>query len=387
MTTTGKNSSYLRQLNKKSVINIIRNDKVSRADISRTTGLTKPAVSAIVDDLIKTGFVEEVGTEEIYRGRRPEMLSLKADSFYAVGVNIYRDKCIMGFSDFSGKIIKSESIDIKNVPPVIAINIIGKEIQKTREALNIPVEKILGIGISIPGPVNTITGQVLNPPNFELWHNFNIVDQFKKVIDIQVFVENDATAYALLENLIGYGKNFHNYLMLVLVDGVGSAEILNGIPFRGQYGLNSEIGHVSIDINGEMCSCGNQGCLELYTSIPIVVTRAKLMGLPVNSWEDIVDLSLEQNAECLEIVKEEAKYLSFAIGNIVNIFTPEAVILSGKIQYKSDLLLSLIKNDLYAKYSKKRLFEPQVLMSKLKHDTETIAATAIVLNDFFFSEE
>ncbi|MHB1484095.1 MAG: ROK family transcriptional regulator [Saccharofermentanales bacterium] len=385
MTTAGKNSSYLRQLNKKSIINIIRNEKVSRAEISRITGLTKPAVSAIVDHLIQTGFVKEVGIEEIYRGRHPEMLSLNASSFYAVGVNIYRDKCIMGFSDFSGKIIKSCNIDINGIPPVIAVNIICKKIMETQEELQIPSDKILGIGISIPGPVNTINGQVLNPPNFELWHNFNIVEQFKKVIDIQTFVENDATAYALLENLIGYGKDFSNYLMLVLVDGVGSAEILEGVPFRGQYGLNSEIGHVSIDINGNLCSCGNNGCLELYTSIPIVVANAKAKGLPVDSWEDIVDLALDQNPDCLAIIKDEAKYLSFAISNIVNIFAPEAVILSGKIQYKPDLLLSLIKNEVYAKYSKKRLFEPQVLMSKLKHDTETIAATAIVLNDFFFT--
>lgn len=385
MTTSGKNSSYLRQLNKKSIINIIRNEKVSRAEISRITGLTKPAVSAIVDHLIQQGFVKEVGIEEIYRGRHPEMLSLNASSFYAVGVNIYRDRCIMGFSDFSGKIIKSCNIDINGIPPVIAVNIICRKILETQEELQIPIDKLLGIGISIPGPVNTINGQVLNPPNFELWHNFNIVEQFKKVIDIQTFVENDATAYALLENLIGYGKDFSNYLMLVLVDGVGSAEIIGGVPFRGQYGLNSEIGHVSIDINGNQCSCGNSGCLELYTSIPIVVANAKKKGIPVDSWEDIVDLALEQNADCLAIIKEEAKYLSFAISNIVNIFAPEAVILSGKIQYKPDLLLSLIKNEVYAKYSKKRLFEPQVLMSQLKHDTETIAATAIVLNDFFFT--
>ena len=118
MSSIGKNSSYLREVNKKSIINIIRSDSVSRSDIARITGLTKPAVSEIVDYLIRTGYIDEIGTKEISHGRHPKMLSLKSDSYYAIGVNINRDRCIMGFSDFSGRIVSDCIIDINDLPQI-----------------------------------------------------------------------------------------------------------------------------------------------------------------------------------------------------------------------------------------------------------------------------
>lgn len=387
MSTVGINSMYLRKANKKTILSIIRDHRVSRSDIARMTGLTKPAVSAIVDSLIQMGYVEEVSPAQApSRGRHPRKLVLKQNSYFALGVNIYRDTCIAGVSDMTGRLVKSCHVEIDDFSPANAVKTIYRCFADLQASQGIPTDRILGIGVSVPGPVNTLTGEILNPPNFTRWHNVNVIRLFKRHCDCPVFVENDATAYALDENLFGHGRRFGNYIMLVLADGVGSASILHGEPLRGRHGLNPEIGHVSIDLHGESCICGNRGCLELYTSIPRIVEKARASGLSVDSWNDIVDNALAGDERCRSIVSDEAEYLAFAIENLVNIFAPDAVILSGKIQYKPDLLLASIQKKVDKRFQEKKIFQPEVLMSSLNQDYGTIASTSIVINNFFYGD-
>lgn len=381
---SGKNTTFIREINQKNVLNIIRKNPVSRSEIARETGLTKPAISSIVEILIKNEFVEEIGLEGILRGRHPELLSLKSDSHYAIGVDISRNSCSAGVCDFSGKRVSSFTIEISNLPPVIAIKKICVNIHEHLIQEKIPYEKLIGIGINVPGPVDTLEGEILTPPNFAAWHNFNIVEPFRDEFNLLTLVENDSTAYALAENLYGHGKKFNNYMMLVLVDGVGSSLILNGKPYRGQRGLNPEMGHVSINIFGEQCQCGKKGCLELYTSIPRIIQKAKQAGINISSWDEIIDKALAQDSKCLDIIKEQANFLAFAIGNITNIFAPEAVILSGDVQYKSDLLLNFIKNEAYGKVISKGIPTPQILMSQLQKNKAIIAASSIIFSDFLY---
>lgn len=387
MISSGKNSTYLRASNKKVILDLIRTNRVSRAQLARMTGLTRPSISSIVDDLIKTGFVIESGVEEIDRGRHPEILALRPKAYYAVGVDISRDKCTFGVMDMTGEIIAHTVKEVDQLTPVMAVIRISSEIKSMLLENGIDLKQVLGVGVSVPGPLDTITGTIINPPYFEKWHNFNVVEQFQKELGLPVYAENHATAYGLAERLFGQGTTINNYFMLVLTDGVGSAEILNGKPYRGLRGLNSEFGHVSIDINGKLCRCGNRGCLELYTSIPAVIEKANQSGIDVKSWEDIVDAALSGDQQCLEIIEEEAKYLSFAVLNIMNVFIPQAIILSGRIQYKPDLLLNRIQNDVFARDFTKNICVPQILMSKLNENSEIIAASSIVLNSLFASSE
>lgn len=329
----------------------------------------------------------ETGVEEIIRGRHPEILSLRPGFYYSIGVDLSRDECMLGIMDITGTILDQKIINIDNLVPVMTVAVICDNIMNVLKERQISDNQILGVGISLPGPIDTQSGTVINPPNFEKWHYFNILQQFEKEINFPVYVENHATASALAERLFGQGSKYNNYFLLVLGDGVGSAEIINGKPYRGLRGLTSEFGHVSIDMNGELCKCGNKGCLELYTSIPLVVERAKKNGMKINNWNDIIDNALDGSQESLDVVKREAKYLSFAISNIINIFIPEAVILSGRIQYKPDLLLSMIKNEIYSREFTKNICTPEIIMSKLNDNTEIIAAASIVLNNIFSTSE
>ncbi len=381
---TGKNTSFLRELNQKNILSLIKNKPISRSELARLTGLTKPAVSSIVEILLNNNFIEEIGVKEIARGRSPELLALKKDAHYAIGVDISRRGCKVGICDFTGNRLFSKEVKIDTLPPVIAVKKISVAIHELLLSENIPDNKLLGLGISVPGPVDPIEGQILKPPNFSLWHNFKIVEQFKKEFDILTMVENDSTAHALAENLFGHGKEFDNYFMVVMVDGVGSALVLDGKPYRGQRGLNPEIGHATINIHGDQCQCGKKGCLELYTSIPQILAKAQEEGMNYESWEQITDCALEQDKNCIKIIREQADYLALAVGNIASIFAPEAVIFSGRIQYKPDLLLNFITNTAYEKTISKGSPIPRILVSELIDNKEILAATSIIFSDILY---
>lgn len=380
----GKNASFLRESNKKILLNIIRTQKVSRADLARITGLTRPTVSSIVEQLISEGFIMECGVDEITRGRHPEILSLRPKHKYAIGVDISRDKCSYGLVDITGNIICSDVVPLdKTSPPVITVLSLCKAIKKMLEKQNINMNNIIGLGLCLPGPIDVTTGTIINPPHFDSWHNFNIVQQFQQEFDTFIRVENKATSHALAEILYGTGMKYNNYFVLLFIDGVGSAGIVNGIPYRGMNGFNSEFGHVSIDMNGPLCQCGNRGCLELYTSIPVIVEQVRRTGLAVRDWDDIVELALSGNMICLNVIKVQAKHLSFAITNIINTFFPEAVILAGKLQYKPELLLNFIKNEVFSHLFAKSIYTPQILVSNLKGNVEVLGASSIIINTLF----
>lgn len=381
----GKSSKFVRELNRKAIFRVLLGGTYSRTEIAEITKLTKPTVSVIVEQLIQQGLVQEIGSEKAERGRYPCMLSLRPNTYFAIGVGIYRSHCVAGITDTTGQCIDEQIVDIQDMIPILAVQKISDVILQMLVAHEIPREHILGAGISIPGPVNTVAGQVINPPNFEKWHGVYLADMFLKRLGVPVFLENDSTSYAMAENLYGEGRRFRQYFTLVLVDGVGSALLTDGVPYRGCFGFNTEIGHVSIKYDGELCACGNHGCLELYTSLPVLVEQAKRQGLPVNRWEDIVDKALSNDEVCLEIVDRLAYYLSIAIINSINIFAPEAVILAGKISYKSDILYSLIMNKIGVQTGQAQLVKPNVLMSQLDRKKESIIPAAIVLNNFYFN--
>ena len=380
---SGKNVTYLREINQKNILNIIRQGAASRSMIARKTGLTKPAVSDIVENLMDAGFVQEIGRDDITRGRRPELLSLKKGTHYAVGVDISRSGCAVGFCDFCGEVLDAFEVDIKDLPPVLAIKKICAEINAGLSECSLDTSDMLGIGVSVPGPV-TSTGEILSPPNFDAWHNFNIIDHFSKEIDTLICVEDAPISFALAENLYGYGMDYKHYFMLEVANGVGSALINDGIPYRGLYGLNPVFGHTSIDFNGPECRCGGRGCLELYASVPRMVEAARKQGIHAETWNDIVDLALDRDPRAIDIVKSQAKYLSIAISNIATSFAPEAVVLSGAIQYKPDLLLNFIRSDFFNKVTSKAMPIPKILVSELLENRLVIAACAIIHSRYFY---
>jgi glucokinase len=201
-------------------------------------------------------------------------------------------------------------------------------------------DDIAGIGIGIAGLIDREHGKILISPNLHTVETIDFLTTFEKKFGVPVFLENDANTAAFGEQWVGIGKNFSNFVLLTLGTGIGGGIVYGKKLLR----VSSEIGHMSIDITGEKCPCGNSGCLETYASARALLSKAiSLLERGRESLlteycdgtfykltaEDINRAALDGDNLARELLKDTGRYLGIGIANIINIMSPEAIILSG----------------------------------------------------------
>lgn len=387
MKNNATNSASMKLCNRRLIVNIVRRKPVSRAELARMTGLTRAAVTLIVDELIKDCILMEIGTAEADYGRKPVLLDLDSNSYYAVGISITRDGCNIGIMNIKGVLIEKRRVNLNSSFDAYEnITIITEAAQKIIADSALPYEKFLGIGISTPGPVDINSGTILNPPNFNLWHNVNVIQEFKRNFHFNIYLENNATSLALAEKNYGRGEEYQSFMLMVVDTGIGAGIIINEEVYRGVGGFGSEVGHISIDINGMACSCGNRGCLEIYASIPSIVGNIMREDKNITTWNQVVDRALNGDEVCRKAIKSEALYLSAGIVTTMNILELEAVILTGDIQYKPEMILNLIRKNVENTAINRHIHKLHIMNSSIAKDSEVISSASIIFDKYFSGE-
>lgn len=323
--TNATNANSMKERNRRLIIDLIRHQELSRAEIAKRTSLTKAAVSIIVDELIKNEVVYEARAGESTIGRRPVCLKVNPDFMYAVGVDITRRNVRLGIIDISGRILCEKKFLVH--PKKDALMNIKKGIEEVIAESGVSKEKIFGIGVTAPGPVDVQNTTILNPANFDEWHYENIGLRLKKAFNTEVYLENISGGIALCEKYFGVAKEMDDFMLLVVSDGIGSGIMNSGRLLRNV----TELGHTSIEYNGRKCECGNCGCVEKYASIPSILSESNY-----KSWEEAVD------AQDDVIIEKEAEYLSCALINAINLFGFESIVLEGEINYKAEKIIKAI---------------------------------------------
>lgn len=285
---------------------------------------------------------------------------------------------------FSMPVIKGDSQDATINKLIDAINNYIKE-------QGFKKEEILGIGLGVPGVMDTKAGVITYSNNLQ-WYDLPIVDLIEKGTGLKVKITNDANAAALGEAKYGAGKKYKNIIMITLGTGVGGGIIIDGKIFEGNLGKGAELGHSVLVLDGEQCSCGRKGCFEAYASATAIIRdtkRAMDKNKKSKCWEiseklGKVDARVAFEAERAgdevghQLVENYVKYLGEGCLNYFNIFRPEALILSGGIANEGEYLLSRLR-----KYFEDRNYgfqgTPKVdlLVSELGYDSGKIGAGAL----------
>ncbi len=356
------NSALMRIKNEKIILSLIHKGAVSRADIAKKTGLTKAAVTIIVDDLKQRKIVTEQSSKSDSVGRNPVMLFLNEKAFYAVGVNITRNHISIGITDLGGNIVIGEHFSI--CPPADAFIKIKDTIEEQIKKSGIDISKIHKVSVVTPGPVDSENGVILNPPNFEKWHNISVVAELEKLTGFKVLLENVSFATAIAEKYFGSALGAENFLTLQVDEGIGSGIVIDDILFKGP----CELGHTSIKYDGIKCECGNSGCLEKYASISNILKDTKY-----KTWGEVVDNNDD------DLMSREAEYLSAAIISANNIFNFDKIVLCGDLTYKPKKILDLISTKIEKNILAKESLEICAGVVKSKH----LIASAVAIDDLF----
>ena len=344
----------IRDINQTIFLHLIREKQpISRADIAKHTGLRPGTVSAIVNRLIKTGFVYE-GTEgPSSGGRPPKNLHINAESVYVLAVDIGVSDTVFAIGDFNGRVLHQKSITTEGKPEVF-LNRLCSEIERLI-ASKYSRSRFGAFGVSVPGLIDRESGTVEVSPNLE-WNNVPLRDILTARFNLPVFVENDANAAAFSE--FWYGPldeaKVKNLLFILVVEGLGTGLIINGQMHVGsRHGLGG-FGHMSIDPSGELCSCGRRGCWETFASERATVERyhrvTAKQGLPFVSLKDLIVLANNNDEMALESLKITAEYLGEGISNLAHSIFPETVVIGGNITAAWPLIEPIIKKRLRSRY-------------------------------------
>ena len=368
MPQKARNADYTKEYNQKAVLSHLRRQAMSRAELARATGLTRAGTSLIVEELLDRGIVAELPPQSVGRGRSATPLVLRADSFYTLAVDLARKGCTVGLCDMSGKLLQCRALpDQDNMVAAIA-----QALASLSETVD--REKILGIGISSPGPLDCAHGRILNPPRFERWHGVEISKLLSEALAMPAYLEHDVNAMALHQLGMSQSRNF----MLLFIDiGIGAAIMASGKLLGSSEAFTGELGHTSIRFDGRLCECGNRGCLETYASIP-----ALLEGSPYRNWFDLID-HVEREEEARKLLDQEAVYLSAGLINMLNLVPLDSIFLAGDICYRYELLAQRIQREIGAKALFRDKMDVRIAPVAENPNVGVLAAGEMVFSRFF----
>ena len=355
------NNAGMRLANRLLILRCIRCESLSRAALSQRVHLTRAAVTIIVEELLREGYLLEHETQGGGRGRRPVLLSLNPAALYFGGVNLRREGIDCGIVDFTGREIAKCALDYGDEPPKAQLARVCKTV-----SLNFPDgARIGGVGVCAPGPLDGTRGVILNPPGFDAWHGLNVAALMAEMLGAPVSLENISEAVALEEAYFGGMESCRRYMTLLVDSGIGSGFFMDGAPVAG-----SELGHTSIHMDGRPCACGNRGCLERYAAIP-----ALLSGSAYANWRELMD---SDRADAAELIERETAYLAQALVNAVNLLGVLRIVLRGDIAYKAERFLPALNKAIRAR-AVARPFQGDepVSASQLPNSIRTAAMPAI----------
>jgi predicted NBD/HSP70 family sugar kinase len=378
-----RNSQEMKAGNRLGVLRLIRRGPIARSEIARDMGLTRAAISLIAGALHSEGLIFESGRRESAVGRQPTLVDLNPDYAYSLGMTVSRTGAEVGVCDLKGRLLCRTPVDIAGASR-------SEALLRLKNAAKVLLQRYppdnrhwLGLGISTPGPVDVLSGQILNPPNFDRWHGTQMCDEMRDIGLGQVFLENNSQALTMAEKAYGIGRQCQRFILLVVEAGIGGGIVLGEHLYSGWHGFGNEIGHTSINQNGPLCDCGLRGCVELYASVPKLLAIARKRYPRIASWRDFMDLASSGYRLCENLLEQQIRALGTAVVNALNILEPDAIVLTGDILYKGEALRSGIERFVAGSAINRRLRQVPVHLSPLGERPELMAAAEIVMEQFF----
>ena len=319
----------------------------ARVDVANYLGVSPASVTAITTDLLDSGYLEEITTTirdgEPSRGRPRVSIGVRPESFYVGGIYLGDVRNTAIVVDFGGNVIGSASVphDISKRTPETLIDEADKALAQALINAKLPKEALSGIGLGMPGLIDTKSGIVVWSPLLDR-RGFNLRSLAFEKFKIHVDIDNDANIVTLAELWFGKARAMSNFVVVTIEHGIGMGIVINHKLYRGALGLGMEFGHTKVQLDGALCRCGQRGCLEAYIAdyalareaATALETEAAPNANPHIVLQSLFTEAKNGNEAALSIFRRAGRYLAVGLSNIINIFDPGLVIISGeRMQY------------------------------------------------------
>lgn len=382
------NNAVAKQLNRVNVLKLVAtNHGISRVDLARLTSLSKMSLSNITNFLIEQNIIEETDlSDRVYEsaGRRPIGLAVGNNSPLVIGIWISRDCCSGVLTDISLKTLGSMQLEFTKKET--ADSLIRKVCRVIKALLESTDRRVCGVGISSIGPIDANRLTILNPPGFYGITNTPIGKEVYEQFNLPVYMHNDMNASALAEKYYGNGREIRDFVYVGISNGVGAGIIWNDQLFEGKNGFAGEFGHATIDRYGEICHCGNRGCLEIYTNTAYMIRKfEEEFGHEFKDFYEVTEFC-GLNLQAMKEMDLFAEVLSIGLINLCNIVDPAYVVIGHYGVHLPERTLSLLKKHLNAGVLSTGHNKINVIKSAFGEKSPIMGAVSIVVDKIFRNE-
>jgi glucokinase-like ROK family protein len=350
---------FSKDRNKRFILKTIYNGgEISRADLARHTDLTRTTVSSIVSELIKDGLVQEVGLGVSDGGKPPVILQIDQHGRHLIGIDLGNNHIQGGVTDLRGNILYRCELPMQDQDGEAALALVYDLVEMLLAATDQP---ILGIGIGTPGLIDAHNGIIRQAVNLR-WRDLPLRDLLVKRYNLPVYLSNDSHAAAVGEYIFGQSKKGKKHQIVVKAGrGVSAGMMLDGQLYVGESSIAGEIGHITMVENGELCACGNTGCLETVVSTLVLVRTAretawKNPNSPLHKYihsPDAISIDIAFQAYAdgdPDLQRKSAEmgyYLGIAIAYIVGLMNFESIMIGGSLTQLGEPFIAAIRNEFY----------------------------------------
>jgi N-acetylglucosamine repressor len=383
--------------NQLTVLRLVRErGPISRVELQRRTKLSWGTITSAIKELLAREVIEELGAVATGVGRRPVKLDLNTRRNFVLGLDMGTQAVRSVLVDIKGRILDQQQFPLDPSAPRAAL--LGGLLGAARRILdaNRPAEAgLAGIGIAAPGAVDYLRGIGRFAPHHPNWHEVPLKARFEKQFGVPCFVDHVSNCFALSEKLFGLGRELDSFICVLLGSGVSAGIVIHGQVYRGAENFSGEFGHTTIDPNGPPCACGSRGCLEVYASGLALARigaeearRAAGRRLLARAGgeagrvtgELLFEAARQGDRQARAVFRQMGKLLGVGVGNLINLFNPERIILCGQVSKASEFFMPALQESLkkHAWHGSAR----DVRISRLENGP-LLGAVAIVLQEIF----
>lgn len=362
---------------------------ISRAEIARRLDVSRSTVSEIVDDLLDTGLIAEAGVGASSGGRRPIVLSFQYDAFTLLGVDVGASHVSVVVTDLRGRVRawQRRPFDV-HADAEGTRALVQSLCASCLEGIDLVATPLLGIGVALPSPMDPLHPERVSRIALKQWQGVHGLEFLGERYGVPVWLDNDANLGALAEHWWGAARGLANFTFIKIATGIGAGHFIDGRIFRGAGGVAGEIGHVTVDVHGNPCACGNRGCLTTYVGRPELLARVQelLPAYPASVLHSgpLTMAALEAAANARDplasrVVQEAAEHLGTVVASLLNLMNPSAVILGGSLCRLRERVLVPVREAVMRRTFVSAVASSEILTSALGDRSIAIGAATMVL--------
>lgn len=325
-------AGYLREVKQQNISRVLRDiwrlEPVSRIELVEETKLTSGTITNLTQDLLHAGLLKQTELSTGNVGRKRVMLRLDPNRCMLIGIDIGRAASEVVVTDLTGRVLRSEEIEAADrCNPGSVLEAAAARVHAMIASIGAKTP-VLGVGLSIPGPMNLQDGTLLAPPNFPHWENYPVRRELERLLGRTVQMNDDARTSALAERWFGYGRKHESFVYVTMGHGIGGGVISAGEVLAGANGLYGQLGHITSMPGGEPCACGNRGCWETIGSIPAILRR---WGRSDATIDDFFAAVRQGDGEALQVLETTLEVLQSTLTTLFNVYDPDLIVLGGKL--------------------------------------------------------